>query len=270
MPNHFCWAARRNPIELRLLSIHAAIAARIGVSTISTGRIVTAAACKALNRQGAKDYFNDSNNDCANSSQGHRFHARSDASKMSRRHSTMRHGSRDCAPPPNPPAPPMSKSAPAQCWAWTHGSVSHRLRFAFVCGIATDGPAKQKCFGRRDLRERGKLPRQLSFQCEHTTAFAARSFRLWIYTLTHVVRIVLGGTQDHVPHLNVLFHDGTNVSKSPDVVAGQYLAVTMRTGADADGQNMQPGRDGLGNRIRNSLELRTRFTDPPRRVSSPQ
>ena len=84
----------------------------------------------------------------------------------------------------------------------------------------------------------------------------ARRGRLWKYALTHVVRKISSSIEDHFPELCVLFHEGRDklVKESENVVADQHLAVAMRSRADANRGNFQPGSQLCGNRIRNRFE----------------
>ena len=77
-----------------------------------------------------------------------------------------------------------------------------------------------------------------------------------IHSVAHVVRIVSCGIQDQISKLRVLFHERRHkrVEESEGVIADQHLAITIRSRADADRRNTQPGSYGLGDGIWNRLD----------------
>jgi len=81
-------------------------------------------------------------------------------------------------------------------------------------------------------------------------------FRVGKDSATHLVRKVPRGTQDHVSELSVLFDERRHkrVEEPEGVIADQHLTITIRSRADADRRNTQPGSYGLGDGIWNRLE----------------
>src|SRR6266446_4988256 len=82
-----------------------------------------------------------------------------------------------------------------------------------------------------------------SFDDQKRNAVATGDCGLWKYTLAHVVRVILCGTQDHIPELRVLLYKRRHkpIKKSENVVADQHLTVAVWSGPDADGRDFQPG-----------------------------
>src|SRR5712691_4149413 len=81
-------------------------------------------------------------------------------------------------------------------------------------------------------------------------------FRVGKDSATHLVRIVFCGTHDHISELSVLFDERRHkrVEQPEGVIADQHLTITIRSRADADRRNTQPGSYGLGDGIWNRLE----------------
>ena len=79
---------------------------------------------------------------------------------------------------------------------------------------------------------------------------------LWISAATHFMDVVFLCTADRFTELRIFFHEGSNkcIKQPEHVITDQHLAITVRTGTDADRWDFQSGSYGFGNFSGNRFE----------------